>query len=390
LPINTSTVIVLARVSPEERLLMSTKDLLAVNARVTAFAMGGQQRVAQEIMNRLTDAEAIMPAKPLGGIKGHAWEQAVLPFRAAGRVLWSPSATGPLLYRKQVVTVHDTAFFDVPEYFAPSFVRLYQTLVPRLARRVAKVVTVSDYSRQQIAKRAGMDPARIEVIYNGVASHFRPYDPAAILAARAALNLPERYVLVQATSDKRKNLARTLDAWRQVVDTLPEDLHLVVSGNLSRAHVFGDASDINLDGPRIQVIGYVAEEHMGPLMAGAEAFLFASLYEGFGLPVLEAMSAGTPVITGNTTSLPEVAGDAAQLVDARSTDAIARAILDVIQRPLLAQTLKMRGFSRAKGFTWDAAAERYAAVFRALQSAPVNGKKDGVNTSALREPSPIP
>jgi glycosyltransferase involved in cell wall biosynthesis len=369
---------------------MSKAFVLAVNARVTAFAMGGQQRVAHEIMKRLPGAEAIMPEKPLGGLKGHAWEQAVLPFRAAGRVLWSPSATGPLFYAKQVVTVHDTAFFDVPEYFAPSFVRLYQALVPRLVRRVARVVTVSEYSRQQIVARTGIDAEKVEVIYNGVASHFRPYDPASILTTRAALNLPERYVLVQATSDKRKNLARTLDAWRQVAGSLPEDLHLVVSGNLSRAHVFGDASDINLDGPRIHVIGYVAEEHMGPLMSGAEAFLFASIYEGFGLPVLEAMAAGTPVITGNTTSLPEVAGDAAQLVDAHSTDGIARAILDVIQRPLLAQTLKMKGFGRAKGFTWDAAAERYAHVFRMLQSAPVGSLQNSAEGSTLRQPSASP
>lgn len=369
---------------------MSQGSSLAINARVTAFAMGGQQRVAHEIMKRLHGGEAIQPARPLGGLKGHAWEQAVLPLRAAGRVLWSPSATGPLLYHKQVVTVHDTAFFDVPEYFAPSFVKLYQALVPRLVRRVAKVVTVSEFSRRQIAARTGLAAETIDVIPNGVASHFCPYDAPTILSTRAALDLPERYVLVQATSDKRKNLARSLDAWRQIASSLPDDLHLVVSGNLSRAHVFGDASDINLEGPRIKVIGYVPEEHMGPLMAGAELFLFASLYEGFGLPVLEAMASGTPVITGNTTSLPEVAGDAALQVDPRSCDAIARAILEVVQRPLLAQTLKTRGFARAKGFTWDAAAERYTAIFRALSATSEQSRRVSMETGAMREPSPIP
>ncbi len=369
---------------------MSQESLLVVNTRVTAFAMGGQQRVAHEIMNRLHRAEAIQPSKPLGGLQGHAWEQTVLPFCAAGRVLWSPSATGPLLYQNQVVTVHDTAFFDVPEYFAPSFVKLYQALVPRLVRRVAKVVTVSEFSRQQIAMRTGLAEEAIEVIPNGVATHFRPYDAATILDTRMALDLPERYVLVQATSDKRKNLARTLDAWRQIAGSLPDDLHLVVSGNLSRAHVFGDASDINLEGPRIKVIGYVPEEHMGPLMAGAELFLFASLYEGFGLPVLEAMASGTPVITGNTTSLPEVAGDAALLVDSRSSDAIARAILEVVQRPLLAQTLKTRGFRRAQGFTWDAAAERYSTIFRTLSAISGETRHSSMASSAMREPSPIP
>jgi glycosyltransferase involved in cell wall biosynthesis len=368
----------------------SQRPSLAVNARVTAFAMGGQQRVAHEVMKRLPDAASIMPGKPLGGIRGHAWEQAVLPLRAAGRLLWSPSTTGPLLYPHQVVTVHDTAFFDMPEYFSPSFIRLYQALVPRLVRRVAKVVTVSEFSRQQIVKRMGLPTERIEVIPNGVAQHFMPYAPDALAATRAALDLPERYILVQATSDKRKNLARTLDAWRAVSPALPKDLHLVISGNLNRAHVFGDASDIDFTGPRIRITGYVAEEHMGPLMAGAEAFLFASLYEGFGLPVLEAMAAGTPVITGNTTALPEVAGDAALMVDARSANAIGSAILDILERPLLAQTLKMRGFQRARRFTWEAAADRYGAIFESLGAARGKLMAERGVSSIIREPSPIP
>jgi glycosyltransferase involved in cell wall biosynthesis len=363
---------------------------LAVNARVTAFAMGGQQRVAHEVMKRLPDAALIMPGKPLGGIKGHAWEQAVLPIRAAGRLLWSPSATGPLLYPHQVVTVHDTAFLDVPEYFAPSFVKLYKALVPRLVRSVSKVVTVSEFSRQQMAKCMGLSADRIEVIHNGVARHFTPYAPAALAATRAALDLPGRYILVQATSDKRKNLARTLDAWRAVASALPQDLHLVISGNLSRAHVFGDASDMNLEGPRVRVIGFVAEEHMGPLMAGAEAFLFASLYEGFGLPVLEAMAAGTPVITGNATALPEVAGDAAMLVDARSAKAIGCAMLDLIERPLLAQTLKTRGFQRARLFTWEKAAEHYGAIFESLEVARARRLAERSASSIVHGPSPIP
>jgi glycosyltransferase involved in cell wall biosynthesis len=369
---------------------MPNVSSLAVNARVTAFAMGGQQRVANEVMKRLPNAAPIMPAKPLGGIRGHVWEQAVLPLRASGRLLWSPSATGPLLYPHQVVTVHDTAFFDVPEYFAPSFVKLYQTLVPRLVRSVARVVTVSEFSRQRMATHMGISADCIQVIPNGVARHFTPSPPAALAATRAALDLPERYILVQATSDRRKNLARTLEAWRAVAPALPGNLHLVISGNLSRTHVFGDASDIDLHGPRVRVLGYVEEAHMGPLMAGAEAFLFASLYEGFGLPVLEAMASGTPVITGNTAALPEVAGDAALLVDARSRNAIGSAILDILERPLLAQTLKIRGLQRARRFTWEAAADSYSVIFESLAAARNRRMTERGTSSIVREPSPIP
>jgi glycosyltransferase involved in cell wall biosynthesis len=338
---------------------------LAVNARVTAFAMGGQQRVAAEILKRFPEADILAPAKPLGGVKGHVWEQCVLPLRARGRLLWSPSATGPLLHRRQVVTVHDTAFFDVPEYFSASFVRLYQALIPRLVHRVARVVTVSEYARQQLARHTGLDPARIEVILNGVSAQFCPQSPEAMAATRAALELPARYVLVQATADRRKNLARTLEAWRAAAPSLPADLHLVVSGNMSRTHVFGEGA-INLDGPRIRMVGFVAEEHMAPLMAGAEAFLFASLYEGFGLPVLEAMAVGTPVITGDTTSLPEVAGGHALLVKAADASSIAAGLVQLINDAGLRERLRGAGFAHAKGFTWDKAAQQYGALFADL------------------------
>jgi glycosyltransferase involved in cell wall biosynthesis len=335
---------------------------LAVNARVTAFAMGGQQRVAAEILKRLPQADILAPSKPLGGIKGHLWEQCVLPLCARGRLLWSPSATGPLLHRRQVVTVHDTAFFDVPEYFSASFVRLYQALIPRLVHRVARVVTVSEYSRQQLSLHTGLDAARIDVILNGVSAQFCPQPPNAIAATRAALDLPERYVLVQATADRRKNLARTLDAWRSAAPMLPDDLHLVVSGNMSRTHVFGEGA-INTEGPRIRMVGFVAEEHMAPLMARADAFLFASLYEGFGLPVLEAMAVGTPVITGDTTSLPEVAGGHALLVNASNTDSIAAGLLQLMDDAGLRERMRGAGLAHAKAFTWDKAAQQYGALF---------------------------
>jgi glycosyltransferase involved in cell wall biosynthesis len=183
---------------------------------------------------------------------------------------------------------------------------------------------------------------------------------------RTALNLPERYILVQATSDKRKNLARTLDAWRLISKEMPKDLHLVVSGNLGRAHVFGE-SDVDLDAERLHLTGYVADEHMGPLMAGAEAFVFASLYEGFGLPVIEAMACGTPVITANNSALPEVAGNAALLVDAQSTQMIARAMLDVVSNPALAMKLRHAGMIQARQFSWDNAAGQYVDLFNVVK-----------------------
>ncbi len=338
---------------------------LAVNARVTAFSMGGQQRVTAEILKRLGPVEAVAPSRPLGGPRGHAWEQFVLPLRTIGKLLWSPSATGPIVKRAQVVTLHDVAFLDAPEFFSANFARAYRLLLPPLMKRAAKVVTVSEFSRRRIAHWYGLDPERIEIIGNGVGEQFRRYDSESIAATRAALDLPRRYFLLQATSDRRKNLSKALEAWASALPDLPADLHLVVSGNLARTHVFGNMGPIG-DFPRVKLVGYVAEEHMGPLLAGAEAFLFPSLYEGFGLPIIEAMACGAPVLTSAATATQEVAGDAALLVDPASAQEIAAGMKALAGDSWLRTRLSAAGEQRAKLYSWDDAASQYRDLFQSL------------------------
>ncbi|KQR75814.1 glycosyltransferase family 4 protein [Rhizobium sp. Leaf341] len=338
---------------------------IAVNARVTQFAMGGQQRVAAEIATRLGSLTELVPDRPLGGMKAHAWEQIVLPVRARGHLLWSPSATGPVLKARQVVTLHDVAFLDVPEYFSRSFTAFYKALLPVLVKRVDRVVTVSDFSRKRIAATLHIDESRIDVIANGVSGHFRPYAPQDVAVTRAALDLPARYLLLQATSDRRKNLAATLRAWAIAQRALPDDILLVVSGNLGRAHVFGAVTALP-DVPRTRFVGYVEEAHMGPLMAGADAFLFPSLYEGFGLPIVEAMACSTPVLTAAATATEEIAGGAALLVDPASDAAIADGIVALMRDEGLRTRLAAEGLVRARHFSWDGAAEQYRTLFRAL------------------------
>ena len=299
---------------------------IAVNARVTAFSMGGQQRVTAEILKRLGDVDIIAPSRPLGGPAGHFWEQLILPLRSRGELLWSPSATGPIAKSFQVVTLHDIAFYDVPEFFSSSFRIFYEVLTPQLTRRAARIVTVSEFSRSRIVAKLGVPENKIVVIPNGVTDSFRPYGPDEIARTRAALQLPERYLLLQATADRRKNMNRAFAAWSIAQKSLPDDLMLVASGNLSRTHVFGDVGDISKV-PRTRLLGYVADEHMGPLLAGAEGFLFPSLYEGFGLPIIEAMACGAPVLTADATATVEVAGGCALLVDPSSEESIARGIV---------------------------------------------------------------
>ncbi|WP_460452022.1 glycosyltransferase family 4 protein [Alsobacter sp. SYSU BS001988] len=335
---------------------------VAVNMRAAAFETGGQQRMTLEIMKRLPEIGRIAPRRALRGVKGHAWEQLILPLLAQGRLLWSPSATGPAAYPKQIVTLHDVAFFDIPEFFAPSFLRAYQTLIPMLVRRVAHVVTVSAFSRQRIIDRLGVPEDKVSIIYNGVSPSFGPRAPSEIDAVKKAFGVEGRYVLLHATSDPRKNLGRALQAWRGVVDRAAPDLELVVFGLTGRAHVFGQHEDLSAT-PRVRRLGYVADEAVPALIAGAELFLFPSLYEGFGLPIIEAMRCGAPVLTSAATSTQEIAADAALCVDPTSAEAIGRGVLALLENPELRARFVERGFRRAADFDWDDAARAYGRLF---------------------------
>jgi glycosyltransferase involved in cell wall biosynthesis len=347
---------------------------LAINTRIVAFQMGGQQRAAAEVAKRLEAASEIRPSRPLGGVEGHLWEQFVLPVRAHGRLLWSPSATGPLSYPRQVVTVHDMAFVDVPECFSASFRRLYAALTPALMRRVAKVVTVSEFSRLRILERVAIDPDKVIVIGNGVSDQFRIQDPAAIARTRAALQLPGRYFLINTTS-RRKNAARALRAWRAALPFLPDDLWLIVSGSCDRTRVTGEAEALDA-APRTRFIGHVAEENLAPLIGAAEAFLFPSLYEGFGIPILEAMACATPVLTSDATATREVADGKALLIDPHDETSIGRGIVALATDASLRARLSAIGPPHAAKFTWEDVANRYRALFDNLEAAAQGASRD--------------
>ncbi|WP_194483070.1 glycosyltransferase family 4 protein [Alsobacter metallidurans] len=338
---------------------------VVVNMRAAAFETGGQQRMTLELMQRLPDVERVEPGHALRGARGHAWEQIVLPFRAGGRLLWSPSATGPVAYGKQVVTLHDVAFFDIPEFFAPSFVRVYQTLVPILVRRAAHVVTVSEFSRHRIISLFGLPAEKVSVIYNGVSAHFGKRPDAEVEAVRSRFGIAGRYVLLQATSDPRKNLARTLEAWSRILPSLPADMELVVFGLAGRAHVFGRLQELAAM-PRVRRLGFVPDADMPALMSGAGCFLFPSLYEGFGLPIIEAMRCETAVLTSDASSTGEVAGGAALLVDPTSAESIGRGLLELVSDADLRARLVGGGLARAAHFDWDDAARSYARLFDTL------------------------
>ena len=290
---------------------------ILVNGRYAAKRMTGVQRYAAEIVRRLgTRCRLVGTAVP-DGVRGHRWEQASLPLRCRGSLLWSPCNTGPLAVRRQVVTIHDATYADTPECFSRPFAAWYRFLLPRLARRVARVMTVSQFSRRRLAELTGLAEADIDVIPNGVDPRFAPPSAEAVAAVRQRFDLPGPYVLSLGSIEPRKNLATLLRAWPRVAARRP-DLTLAIAGGGNA--IYGH---VGVDGiQHVRPLGYVPDDLLPALYGGAEAFVFPSVYEGFGLPPLEAMACGAAVVCSDATALPEVVGDAAVMVSPTDADAM--------------------------------------------------------------------
>jgi glycosyltransferase involved in cell wall biosynthesis len=330
---------------------------LCVNARFRRGPQTGVQRVAAELLARLDlPLREVAPQRMTSGIKGHAWEQAVLPFRTGGAPLWSPCNTGPVLVRDQVVTLHDAAVFDYPEWFSGGFVRTYRALWPRLARAVRRVVTVSEFSRARLSVALDLAPSRIEVVPNGVAERFAPSSEAQLQAAAARYGVTSgRYFATLSTVEPRKNLDLVLAAWAQARAHLPGDFRLLLLGGAGAAHIFA-GHQINAESESIVRSGFVADADLPALLGGAVALLYPSRYEGFGLPPLEAMACGTPAVVTRAASLPEVCGAAALYVDPDDAGALAMHMRRLASEPALRADLSAVGMERAATFGWTRAA----------------------------------
>jgi glycosyltransferase involved in cell wall biosynthesis len=269
----------------------------------------------------------------------------------------------------QVVTIHDIVPFDQPANVAPLFGRWYRWLLPRLARRVRAIITVSEFSGRRIVDVLRVPPERVHVVPNGVDDAFRRAGAEDAARVRQALQLPGAgYVLALGSVEPRKNLGRLLQAWQAALGSLPEDLWLVVTGTKGRSAVFGDYELPSLP-PRVLLTGRVEGEYLPGLYAGARAFVYVSVYEGFGLPVLEAMAAGTACMTSAGTSMAEVAGDAALLVDPLRVEEIRTGLTRCATEPALCAQLAARGRARARRYSWDRTArETLSIISSARQS----------------------
>ncbi len=273
---------------------------------------------------------------------------------------WNAIAISPL--SKLVLTVHDTSPQLMPEFYGWKSRIWHRLVIPKLIKRANKIVAVSEFTKTSLVEKMGVSTDKITVAPLGVDhDNFRPnLSIDRLRDVRNSYNLPGDFVLFVGTVEPRKNLSRLIEAFEKVDD---KALHLVIAGKLGwkyRAILKQIATS-----PKrryIHMIGYVAEADKPYIMKLARVFAWPSLYEGFGLPVLEAMTVGTPVVTSNVSSLPEVAGDSALLVNPYNTDEIAQAISNLNNDETLREQYIARGLQRSKNFTW----EKCAAIIKQI------------------------
>jgi glycosyltransferase involved in cell wall biosynthesis len=317
------------------------------------------ERYAHEITSRLRDrVRQIRPERALKGSAGHLWEQFYLPTLTSGSLLWSPNNTGPVLTRRQVCTIHDIIPIDHPEWFSRAFAAWYRFLLPALAHSAQHLIAVSEFTRSRVIEAFGLKPEKVSVVLNGIGPEFTPRSQEEIEQVKTRLKLPPQpYVLCVGSIEPRKNVPRLLEAWSRLQAKLP-DHQLVVTGlNKGGSNVFRAVS-IDRIPSNVFFTGYVEDADLPALYSGANLFVYPSLYEGFGLPPIEAMACGTPVVTSQGTSLSEVVGSAAVLADPQDSESIADAILRVAQSDSLRADLRQAGIARARCFTWDNATEQ--------------------------------
>ncbi len=269
-------------------------------------------------------------------------------------VLWSPANSGPLKHPKHAVTMHDTAVFDVPEAFSKPFRSWYEWLWPKLAHTTSVIFAPSEFSKERICERFKVAPEKVILTPNGVSPFFKRASDEDIQAMRTELSLPFPYILALGSADPRKDFAIIEKAAKAFVGKgMPE--FLWVGGNAKQIFQSQDSKSAGASGP-LHMRGYVADEYLPALYSGAEAFIFPSRYEGFGLPVLEAMACGTPVIASNIPPVLEVAGDAAIFFPVGNLDGLIDAIDEVFGDSAKAAVLGADGMRRSKLFTWEASA----------------------------------
>ncbi len=317
-----------------------------VNGRFLSRRVTGVERYGREILSCIGNDYRLETTQAKGW-RGHLWEQYVLPRKMNRQaILWSPANTGPWLIENQALTIHDLSPLEHPEWFRNSFATWYRLLLPTLSKRVRAIFTPSEYVKRKVCARFGV--RNVIVTPNGV-DQSRFYSAA----RQNKYDLPQKYILFLGTLEPRKNLNGLLEAWADIKNEF-KDTWLIVAGTFGS--VFRPLK-VTEDRERVLFLGYVEEEDLPGLYACATLFILPSFDEGFGLPALEAMACGTPVLVSNGGALCEVIGDAGLVFDLFQKDSLSKAICEYLTNESLRESMQEKGLARARSFSWQNTAD---------------------------------
>jgi len=270
----------------------------------------------------------------------------------------------PVRRARTLVTVHDLSFIRYPQCADANLRAYLNKVVPRSVHRADLVLADSQSTKDDLMELLGVATDKIEVVYPGVEERFRPIEDQALLEqVRKRYNLPPRFVLGLGTLQPRKNFTRLIEAYSLLVTRHPS-LHLVIAGGKGWLYeeIFATVERLGLE-EKVVFPGFVANGDLPALYNLADLFVFPSLYEGFGLPPLEALACGTPVITSNASSLPEVVGEAGLMVEATNVEGLAEAMNRVLEDAALREEMIVRGLEQAGKFTWEKAAAKLLILY---------------------------
>lgn len=266
-----------------------------------------------------------------------------------------------------VITIHDLTSIKFPGMHIRNLRYRYKLLLRRSVKRATAIVADSMSTKKDLVELLSLDPDRVIVLHLGVDPKFSPSDQPIPSAEFTSFRLPSRYILAVGTVEPRKNYVRLIKAFDAIASQIDDRIHLVIAGQ--RGWLAGPtyaAAGAATNSARIRFVDYMPEHLMPEMFRGATAFAYPSLYEGFGLPPLEALASGVPTLTSNVSSLPEVMGDAAVLVDPTDVGKIAASLLNVVTDVDLRARLRQRGLERARTFTWERHAQGLLEIYRTI------------------------
>jgi len=266
---------------------------------------------------------------------------------------------------KSITTIHDLTTLILPEYHLPHIQKMQAEKFRFAQEQADAIIAVSENTKRDIVRLLGIAPERVYVVHEGVEPGLRPFPSEAIVPTLLAYGLePQSYILHVGTIEPRKNLVRLVEAYHQVHQAIPQPPKLVLVGRKGWFYneVYAKVTALNL-AKDVLFLDTVTDEELPTFYNGALLLVYPTLYEGFGLPALEAMACGTAVVAANTSSLPEVIGDAGLLINPTDTLALADAIVHLLEDPIRRAKLSQKGLIQVKQFTWERVAQETVTVY---------------------------